>query len=209
MSGQEHTECFFCLDTFVVNLLQSDNYMTDNSLTIRKAVGSDVDTLLALAEFSRQTMRANGNILQWPVGYPSRQDIETDMRRGDCHVLCGDGGCVVGSFVFRQGPDPTYRVIYDGAWTDNERPYHVIHRVMSLPTVHGIFAAMMAYCFSHCGNIRIDTHRDNTIMRHLIVKYGFRYCGIIHTACAENNERLAFQWLGDGNGGAENKFKTE
>lgn len=176
--------------------------MTNNSLTIRKATSSDVDTLLALADFSRQTMRDNGNFLQWPVGYPSRHDIEADVSRGDCYVLCGNGGRVEGSFVFRQGPDPTYAVILDGAWTDNVRPYHVIHRVMSRPAAHGVFAAMMDFCSCHSDNIRIDTHRDNTIMRHLVAKHGFRYCGIIHTACAENNERMAFQWLGYG---SENK----
>ena len=28
--------------------------------------------------------------------------------------------------------------------------------------------------------IRIDTHSDNKIMQHNIVKHGFTYCGIIH-----------------------------
>ena len=29
-------------------------------------------------------------------------------------------------------------------------------------------------------NIRIDTHRDNKIMQHNILKQGFTYCGIIY-----------------------------
>lgn len=41
------------------------------------------------------------------------------------------------------------------------------------------------------GNIRIDTHRDNRIMQHNILKYGFSYCGIIYLLSGD--ERLAYQ----------------
>ena len=39
--------------------------------------------------------------------------------------------------------------------------------------------------------IRIDTHRDNKIMQHNLLKYGFTYCGIIYLA--NGDERLAYQ----------------
>ena len=45
------------------------------------------------------------------------------------------------------------------------------------------------------GNLRIDTHRDNVIMRHVIDLYGFTYCGIIYLL--NGDERLAYQ-LGRG-----------
>jgi hypothetical protein len=51
----------------------------------------------------------------------------------------------------------------------------------------------MDWCFSQDGNIRIDTHRDNYIMRHCILSYGFRYCGIIYLASGD--DRLAYQFL--------------
>ena len=41
------------------------------------------------------------------------------------------------------------------------------------------------------GNIRIDTHRDNLVMQHLLADEGFSYCGVIH--CWSGDERLAFQ----------------
>ena len=37
----------------------------------------------------------------------------------------------------------------------------------------------------------IDTHRDNVIMRHVIDRYGFTYCGIIYLL--NGDERLAYQ----------------
>ena len=29
-------------------------------------------------------------------------------------------------------------------------------------------------------SIRIDTHRDNCIMKHILTKYGFTECGVIY-----------------------------
>ena len=49
----------------------------------------------------------------------------------------------------------------------------------------------MDFCLSRENNIRIDTHRDNTIMQHVIQKHGFSYCGIIYLA--NGDERMAYQ----------------
>ena len=94
-------------------------------------------------------------------------------------------------FAFLPSPEPTYAKIYEGDWLDDERPYHVVHRIASYPDVHGIFSCIMDYCFSHDPNIRIDTHRDNRIMQHNILKHGFTYCGIIYLLSGD--ERLAYQ----------------
>lgn len=53
--------------------------------------------------------------------------------------------------------------------------------------------AIMDWCFTHDPNIRIDTHKDNHIMQHCIVSYGFTYCGIIYLA--NGDPRLAYQKL--------------
>ena len=49
----------------------------------------------------------------------------------------------------------------------------------------------MDWAFRQCGNLKIDTHRDNHIMQHLLERKGFTYCGIIHTD--NGAERLAYQ----------------
>ena len=102
---------------------------------------------------------------------------------------------MVGSFVLRQGPDPSYGHIYEGKWLDDSMPYYVIHRVTSLPAAHGVFSAIVGYCIQYSDNLRIDTHRDNHIMRHLVEKYGFTYCGIIHLSRVRSAERLAYQMI--------------
>ena len=161
-------------------------------MEVTKAHPADTDTIMGLIDSARNIMRANGNTGQWPVGTPSRSTIEQDIHEGNGYLL-NDNGRTVGYFAFKPSPEPTYARIYDGQWTDTSADYHVIHRVASLPDAHGVFSAMMDFCFAQTDNIRIDTHRDNTIMQHLLQKYGFSYCGIIHLA--NGDERLAYQKL--------------
>lgn len=162
--------------------------------TIKKSTTADIDSIMLLAKAARQIMKDNGNPTQWTDNHPSRETIEDDVQHADSYVICKAEGEIVGTFVFREGPDPSYAQIYEGKWIDDIHPYHVIHRVMSTPDAHGIFAAIMDYCNKHADNLRIDTHRNNSIMQHLIKKYGFHYCGIVHIIDLDTDfERLAYQ----------------
>ena len=161
-----------------------------NKRTIRKAVPQDVAMIMRLVEEARGIMRSCGNMDQWTNGYPSRDVIEEDIRNGHCYLCVDPGGEVVASFAFIPGPEPTYKEIYEGAWLD-EKPYHVVHRLASTRASHGVFDDVMDYCMAVAGNLRIDTHRDNVIMRHVIERYGFGYCGIIYLL--NGDERLAYQ----------------
>ena len=148
--------------------------------------------IMTVMEAAKKIMRSSGNMHQWGEGYPSEAVILTDMKRDSGFVIVEEEK-IVGYFAFLASPEPTYYNIYDGEWLDDERPYHVVHRIASLPDAHHIFSDIMDFCFSHDTNIRIDTHRDNTIMQHLIAKHGFSYCGIIFLASGD--ERLAYQKL--------------
>ena len=149
--------------------------------------------IMNVMDAAKKIMRQSGNMLQWGDGYPSEAVIIFDMERNGGFVIEDDEE-IVGYFAFLQSPEPTYATIYEGKWLDDERPYHVVHRIASYPDTHGIFSSIMEFCFSsHDTNIRIDTHRDNTIMQHNIAKHGFTYCGIIYLASGD--ERLAYQKL--------------
>lgn len=139
---------------------------------------------------AKKIMRSSGNLNQWIGGYPSEEAILGDIEKG-CGYVVEDEGNVVAYFAFVPSPEPTYKSIYEGKWLDDSLPYHVIHRIGSLPQVHGVFKSIMDWCFGQDPNIRIDTHRDNRIMQHLILKEGFTYCGIIYLA--NGDERLAYQ----------------
>ena len=150
----------------------------------------DIPAIMTVLEAAKGIMRASGNLHQWVGGYPSESVVREDIRGGYGLVVVARDR-VVGYFAFIPSPEPTYATIYAGAWLDGNAPYHVIHRIGSIPDVHGVFATIMDFAFSRDRNIRIDTHRDNRIMQHNILKHGFSYCGIIYLSSGD--ERLAYQ----------------
>lgn len=135
-------------------------------------------------------MRNCGNMNQWINGYPSREVFEHDIEQGHSFVAVDENSNIIATFAFIPSPEPTYSKIYEGQWLDDE-PYHVIHRIASTSSSRGVLKEIIAYCFTVTNNIRIDTHRDNVIMRHLMDKLEFTYCGIIYLA--DGAERLAYQ----------------
>lgn len=160
------------------------------SRIIREAKQTDMPDIMKVMEAAKKIMRSSGNMHQWGEGYPSEAVITSDMDKNGGFVI-EDEGCIVGYFAFLLSPEPTYHKIYDGKWLDDELPYHVVHRIASYPDAYHIFSDMIDFCFAHDTNIRIDTHRDNTIMQHNLQKQGFTYCGIIYLASGD--ERLAYQ----------------
>lgn len=157
---------------------------------IREARQTDIADIMKVMEAAKKIMRSSGNMHQWGEGYPSEAVIATDMEKNGGFVI-EDEDHIVGYFSFLPSPEPTYHIIYGGKWVDDEQPYHVVHRIASYPDSHHIFSDMIDFCFAHDANIRIDTHRDNTIMQHNLQKHGFTYCGIIYLA--NGDERLAYQ----------------
>ena len=137
--------------------------MSMGNRIIRPATPADVTDIMAVMDAARQTMHRSGNPNQWNDGYPSEEVIAADMERGGGFVVV-EQDRVVAYFAFLASPEPTYGVIYEGQWLDDESPYHVVHRIASFPDVHHVFHDIMAFAFSNDRNIRIDTHRDNRIM---------------------------------------------
>ena len=167
--------------------------MSNNRIIRPASLPADAPRINEVFAAAKQIMRSDGNAQQWAdEGYPSIAAVEADLAKNGAFVV-EDDGQVVAYFAFLPSPEPTYHVIYDGQWVDDTKPYHVIHRIASFPHVHGIFHSIMDFCFARETNIRIDTHRDNHIMQHNILKHGFAYCGII--LLASGDERLAYQCI--------------
>ncbi|MBQ5896100.1 MAG: GNAT family N-acetyltransferase [Bacteroidaceae bacterium] len=149
---------------------------------IRKATRDDIPALMRLFESAKTIMRASGNLHQWGVGYPSVDVVRRDIEQGVCYVATdGVDGEIEATMAFIQGPDPTYSYIEGGAWL-NDEPYHVIHRIAVAKPGKGYARHLLDWAFLHTDTMRIDTHRDNVIMHHILRKYGFEYCGVIHLA---------------------------
>lgn len=159
---------------------------------VRLSTFDDVPVLLQLADEARATMRQSGNMNQWGNGYPTADDFRRDIEQ-HCSYIIEEDGRAVATFAFIPSPEPTYARIYEGAWIDVERPYYVVHRIASLAESRGIMTTLFDFCSTVTDNLRIDTHRDNHIMQHLLLKHGFSYCGIIYLK--NGDERLAYQRL--------------
>lgn len=159
-------------------------------IKIRKARLEDIPSMLEIFAVARQFMAKTGNPNQWADTYPSIELLTADIESGDSY-LCLLEEMIVATFVLRDGDDPTYDMIYEGAW-QNDHPYATIHRIASNGEVKGIFSTVMSFALQHHHTIRIDTHRDNVVMQNILQKSGFVYCGIIH--CWNGDERLAYQY---------------
>lgn len=162
-------------------------------VTIRRAQASDLDRIMEIFAAARRFMAATGNACQWMNGYPQRELMAGEIAAGHCHVCVTTEGSVAATFCLLPGPDPTYDRIEDGSWPD-DGPYHVIHRLASDSSAHGIGRTCIEWCAARCGRLRLDTHRDNRVMQSLAGRCGFVRCGIIHVA--DGTPRIAYQRTG-------------
>ena len=161
------------------------------ALYIRKATRDDIPALMRLFENAKGIMRASGNMHQWGAGYPSEEVVRGDVEQGVCYVATdGADGEIEATMAFIPGPDSTYSYIEGGAWL-NDEPYHVIHRIAVVQPGKEYARQMLDWAFERSGTVRIDTHRDNVIMHHVLRNYGFEYCGVIYLA--NGDARDAYQ----------------
>ena len=158
---------------------------------IRKATYEDIPELMEVFRKARAIMRACGNMNQWNDNYPSEEIVRKDIDAGVCYVLDPhDCGNILATMAFIPGPDPTYTKIYDGQWVD-ESHYYVIHRIAVAEPGHNAAARLLEWSFMRTDSIRIDTHKDNVIMQHILQKQGFQHCGVI--LLSNGDPREAYQ----------------
>ena len=159
------------------------------NLSIRPATDADLEAIESIYDSARRFMRQTGNLHQWVNGYPSRAVITADLEAGHLFV-CEENAGILGVFCFFIGNDPTYEKIYDGTWLKKGES-GVIHRIAVAVPGKGVAQFCFDYAFSQCGNIRIDTHRDNIPMQKALLKNGFARCGVIYLL--NGDERIAYQ----------------
>lgn len=167
-------------------------------MIIRKTTISDIDEVMPIFEEARKTIAALG-IDQWQNGYPSKEVIIADIELDQSYV-CEINGKICGTFAMLERGEPTYDKIYDGHWLmgDDSRDYIAIHRVAISVSSRGSglsgkiidFAVFFAK-EKERKSLRIDTHRGNAVMRRMLEKNGFEYCGIIYLESGD--ERIAYE----------------
>ena len=128
-------------------------------------------------------MEKNG-VDQWVNGYPDEREFTEDMTEKSCYVAVEDGQ-IAGVATLRFEPEAEYPNIREGHWlTPDDALYAVVHRsaVSEDFRGRGVFKQFMSFFEGLAGergaiSVRVDTHRDNAIMRSALLKLGFTYCG--------------------------------
>ena len=148
----------------------------------------DLDAVMGIYDKARSFMRQNNNMQQWINGYPQKEIIIEDIKLKRSYLI-KKNNTILAVFTFINGDDETYHYI-EGKWLNDEK-YGVIHRIGSAQIEKGMLKTAIEYCFQYVDNMRIDTHKDNLVMQHLLEKLGFSKCGVIYLK--DGNPRLAYQ----------------
>lgn len=166
-------------------------------MNIRRSETADLPIIMEIYAHAREYMAEHGNPNQWGgTNWPPEELIREDIKCGKSYVCVNDGN-IAGVFFFDHGKDiePTYRVIEDGEWM-NDEPYGVIHRIASDGSVRGVGAFCFNWAYNICPHLRADTHPDNTVMQNLLTKLGFEKRGIIHVI-EDDYPRYAYEKTDD------------
>ena len=145
---------------------------------IRIATNDDLPIILNIYEYARKFMKENGNGTQWNNSFPPKDLLIKDIKEKRLYVYEEDN-IIHGVFAFIIGEDPNYKIIEEGEWLSND-VYGTIHRVASDGQTKGLLNKIISYCETKISHLRIDTHENNKIMQHLIIKNGFIRRGIIY-----------------------------
>ncbi len=159
------------------------------SLDINRAKPEDLPRIMQIYEYARNFMKETGNESQWKNNYPPKDTIMDDIRNGSLYVIKKENA-IHAVFAFMIGSEPTYQKISQGRWL-SDTEYGTLHRIAGDGKIHGIFDEVIIFCLSKTNHLRIDTHNNNKIMQHLIIKNGFQECGIIHVA--DGSPRIAYE----------------
>lgn len=167
-------------------------------MTVRRARPGDLDRIAEIYEEAKRTIAALG-IDQWQDGYPNRSIAEEDCAGGLSVVVCKED-LPAGVCVLIPDGEKTYDAIEKGEWLtgNGNRNYMTVHRIAVDTAFRGKGAAALLLRHAEeearskgLPSVRIDTHEGNVVMRRMLEKNGFVYCGVIHL---ENGDpRVAYE----------------
>lgn len=143
---------------------------------------------------------ADQGIDQWQNASVSITDLDQAIADQEAYVWEDSNGQVQAFWVLA-AHDPYYQTLSSGTWRSTG-PYLAIRRFMVAKESKGqglaqqIFKAIEEISRDQGVNtLRIDTHPDNQIMQHLILKAGFSLTG--ETVVGDGGRRLTYDKLLD------------
>lgn len=156
---------------------------------------SDVNEIMNIIK-KAQIHFKNQGINQWQNNYPNHQIIKDDIKDNNSYILKQDQ-IIIGTASVSFDGEETYETIYEGEWLSHDE-YAVIHRMAVDFNQRGTGVASIflkeieRLCINNgIYSIKVDTHRENIPMQKLLLKNGYKECGIIYLK--DKNERIAFE----------------
>ena len=148
---------------------------------LRKAKSTEIEKIMSIIEDGVKFLKQQG-INQWQHGSPGCSDVENDIKQGTSYVYELDGE-IVGTAMLNTY-DADYEK-YPTLWSSCNN-YLVIHRLAikeecrSQGVGHKFMNDIILFAKeNNVEYIRIDTHKDNKIMRKFLCSFGFEEKGII------------------------------
>ncbi|MBE6054117.1 MAG: GNAT family N-acetyltransferase [Clostridium sartagoforme] len=164
-------------------------------MIFRKSTKKDLNNIMEIIDEAKIFLKSN-KVNQWQNGYPNEEVILRDIENNESYILESNGR-TIGTTALSFNGEKTYEKIYEGKWLTNYE-YAVIHRiaVTTSSNKRGIGTEIINKVEELCiekgiRSIKIDTHEDNLIMKKLLLKNKYKYCGIIYLL--DGSKRVAFE----------------
>ena len=163
---------------------------------LRLARPEENTAAMAVIDEAKAFLKQQG-IDQWQKGYPDSDCIRRDLAAQKGWFVTDDEDTVLGYFCLDFDGEPAYQNLL-GRWL-SDAPYAVVHRLAFSGRARGkglageVFRLVEEHCTAKgIPSLRCDTDEDNRIMKNLLSKQGFTYCG---TIWFDNSVKIAYEKL--------------
>ncbi len=164
-------------------------------IELRLATKEEIPLCMEFINDAREHQREQG-FIQWTRKSPNAGHIEHDIDH-KCGYLLIDDGVPFGYFCLSFDVEHAYERIH-GQWL-SDSDYAVIHRLAFGKSARGkgaskvVFRLAKEICIDRgIYSIRIDTHKDNAKMQHILAREGFSFCGVV---CYDVGLRNAYELI--------------
>lgn len=164
---------------------------------LRLAEQEEWATALEIIDQAKAFLKEQG-IDQWQKGYPDAECIRRDIAGEKGYFVLDEEERAMGYLCLDFAGEPAYEDLR-GQWLSGGEPYAVVHRLAFLHSARGkglagrVFRLVEQACWENrVYALRCDTDEDNAIMKNLLAKNGFSYCG---TIWFDNSVKIAYEKL--------------
>lgn len=156
----------------------------------------EAEEAMELINQAKAYLKAQG-IDQWQTGYPDEACIMKDIQHKKGYFMLSDEHEIIAYLCIDFDGEPAYEGL-SGKWLSGAKePYVVVHRLAIAESVRGSGNAAAAFRLTEqlalekgVHYFRVDTDDQNVIMKHILQKQGFTYCGEIWF---DNSVKIAYE----------------